>query len=392
MSLTWRPFPFVKIATTTLAACVAILLTLGLVMLYSASMNDVVRSVLVGSSQVKSQSMWCGLGIIACVTAALLDYRLLKKLAWPIFGVALVMLVLVLVPHVGHKIKGASRWFKFGGVSFQPSEAAKLALIIVMAWYCERYQRQMHTWKRGVLLPGIIIASMLGLIFVEPDRGTTILLAAVTGSMLLIAGVQWRYFVPPIILAITALAFSLWHDPMRMKRIFSWLYLEEHKTGVGYQAYQAMIALGSGGWFGLGLGNGRQKLGFVPEHHTDFILSIIGEELGLVATLGVLIGFVLIVICGVYIATHARDTFGMMLATGITFLIGLQAFINIGVVTSALPNKGLALPFISYGGSNLLAMLTCIGVLFSVARQAREPEIKPANPFASEELSSPQAT
>lgn len=364
-------------------------------MLYSASMNDVILKsggALVGSRQVVSQSMWCGLGIVACVCATFLDYRLLKKFAWPIFIGALVMLVLVLVPSVGHKIKGASRWFKFGGVSFQPSEISKLALIIVMAWYCERYQRQMQTWKRGVMIPGIIIASMLGLIFVEPDRGTTILLAVVTGSMLLVAGVQWRYIVPPIVLAITALAFSLWRDPMRMKRIFSWLYLEENKDGVGYQAYQAMIALGSGGWFGLGLGNGRQKLGFVPEHHTDFILSIIGEELGLIATLGVLIGFVLIVICGVYIATHARDTFGMMLATGITFLIGLQAFINIGVVTSALPNKGLALPFISYGGSNLLVMLACVGVLFSVARQARSPEFKPVNPFASEELPSAQTT
>jgi cell division protein FtsW len=179
---------------------------------------------------------------------------------------------------------------------------------------------------------------------------------------------------------------------MRMKRIFSWLYLEEHKEGVGYQAYQAMIALGSGGWFGLGLGNGRQKLGFVPEHHTDFILSIIGEELGLIATLGVVVGFVIIIICGAYIATHARDTFGTMLASGITLLIGLQAFINIGVVTSALPNKGLALPFISYGGSNLLAMLACVGVLFSVARQARAPEFKPANPFASDEFSGAQTT
>jgi cell division protein FtsW len=173
---------------------------------------------------------------------------------------------------------------------------------------------------------------------------------------------------------------------MRMKRILSWLSLEESKTGVGYQAYQAMIALGSGGWFGLGLGNGRQKLGFVPEHHTDFILSIVGEELGLVATMGVIFAFVLIVICGVYIATHARDTFGTLLATGITFLIGLQAFINIGVVTSALPNKGLALPFISYGGSSLLAMLACVGLLFSVARQGREGELRTINPFAPGEM------
>ena len=383
-----------KIATTTLAACVAALLTLGLVMLYSTSMNDVPRGAVapIGPKFLVTQLMWCGLGLVACVIAASVDYQLLKKFAWPIFGIAIVLLVLVLIPGVGHKIKGASRWFKFGGVSFQPSEVAKLALIIITAWYCERYQRKMDTLKHGVLIPGVIIASMLGLIFIEPDRGTTILLATVTGLMLLIAGVRLKFIIPPIVLAVTALAFSLWRDPMRAKRLFSWLNLEETKEGVGYQAYQAMIALGSGGWFGLGLGNGRQKLGFVPEHHTDFILSIIGEELGLVATLGVVLGFVLIILCGVYIATHARDTFGTMLASGITFLIGLQAFINIGVVTSALPNKGLALPFISYGGSNLLAMLTCIGVLISVARQARASEFKPANPFSSDELSSAQAT
>jgi cell division protein FtsW len=192
--------------------------------------------------------------------------------------------------------------------------------------------------------------------------------------MLLIAGVRWRFFVPPIILAVAGLAVSIWHDPMRMKRIFSWLYLEENKSGVGYQAYNAMLALGSGGWTGLGLGNGRQKLGFVPEHHTDFILSIIGEELGLIATLLVVLTFIAIIVCGIYIAYKSRDSFGMLLASGLTLLIGLQAAINIGVVTSTLPNKGLPLPFISYGGSNLLAMLTCVGLLLSVARRGRLSE------------------
>jgi cell division protein FtsW len=380
-----------KFAITTLATCVAALLTLGLVMLYSSSMSMVdKRHAIIGANLLMTQIIWCGLGLTACVLAASLDYRHLRKFAWPIFGVAVVMLAMVLIPHVGHRINGARRWFSFGGVNFQPSELGKIALIIILAWYCERHQRQMHTWMRGIVLPGMLVAVPLGLIFVEPDRGTTVLLAAVAGTMLLVAGVQWRYILPPIVVAVVGLGLSLWHDPMRMKRIFSWLYLEEHKDGVGYQAYQAMIALGSGGWFGLGLGNGRQKLGFVPEHHTDFILSIIGEELGLVATLGVILGFVLIVIAGVYIATHARDTFGTMLAAGITFLIGLQAFINIGVVTSALPNKGLALPFISYGGSNLLAMLGCVGLLFSVARQGRETEARPANPFASGELPSTQ--
>lgn len=383
-----------KFAISTLATAVAALLTLGLVMLYSSSMNmlDKSRVALVGANLLKTQIIWCGLGLIACVLAASLDYRLLRKFAWPIFGVTVAMLALVLIPIPGlcRSINGAWRWINFGGIRFQPSELAKLTLVIILAWYCERNQRQMHTCLRGIVFPGIIVAVPLALIFVEPDRGTTILLVAVTGTMLLVAGVQWRYIIPPIVLAVVGLGISLAHDPMRRKRIFSWLYLEENKDGVGYQAYQAMLALGSGGWFGLGLGNGRQKLGFVPEHHTDFILSIIGEELGLVATLGVIIGFVLIVLCGVYIATHARDTFGTMLATGITFLIGLQAFINIGVVTSALPNKGLALPFISYGGSSLVAMLGCVGLLFSVARQGREGGSKSSNPFASGEIPSTQ--
>jgi cell division protein FtsW len=369
-----------KAAVTTLAFCVAALLSLGLVMLYSASMNDLVSrktGELAGAKYLVSQLVWCAMGIVVCIVAASFDYRRLKKFAWPLFIVAILALVAVLVlpDRWAKPVNGARRWLHLPFGNVQPSELAKLALIVVMAWYCERYQRQMQTLTRGVLIPGGIIALMLGLIFVEPDRGTTVLLAAVSGSMLLLAGVRWRYIVPPVLLGIAGLAFSLWNDPMRMRRIFSWLYLEENKDGAGYQAYQAMIALGSGGWFGLGLGNGRQKLGFVPERHTDFILSIVGEELGLIATLGVVIGFVVIIICGVYIATHARDTFGTMLASGITLLIGLQAFINIGVVTSALPNKGLALPFISYGGSNLLAMLACVGVLFSVARQARAPRI-----------------
>jgi cell division protein FtsW len=204
------------------------------------------------------------------------------------------------------------------------------------------------------------------------------------------AGVRWKFIIPPVILAAVGLAVSILHDPMRMKRIFSWLDVEQNKNGVGYQAYQAMIALGSGGWTGLGLGNGRQKLGWVPEHHTDFIFSIIGEELGLLVTLLVVLAFVVIAICGIYIAMHARDNFGTLLATGITLLISLQAAINIGVVTSALPNKGLPLPFISYGGSNLLAMFTCIGILLSVARQANPAKIS-ASDFVADENRNPFA-
>ena len=354
-----------KVAITLLVSCIAALLALGMVMLYSASMTQV------GSHYLMMQLIWCGMGLVSCATMAAIDYTLLRKFIWPLLAVAVAALVLVLIPHVGLKINGARRWLGVGGFRLQPSELGKFAIILLLAWYCERFQRQMRDWKRGIAIPAAIFTPMLLLIFIEPDRGTTILMCAVISVMLITAGVRWQYFAVPLVLGLTALGLSIWHDPMRMKRIFAWLYLEENKSGVGYQAWQAMLALGSGGVTGLGLGDSRQKLGFVPEHHTDFILSIIGEELGLI-TLLVVAAFIVIVLCGVWISLRARDNFGLMLGCGITFLIGFQAFINIGVVTSTLPNKGLPLPFISYGGSNLMLMLTCTGILLSIARHARE--------------------
>jgi cell division protein FtsW len=357
-----------KAAVTMLVFCVAALLALGMVMLYSSSMAQA------GARYLLMQLVWCAIGLGLCLAATLIDYRWLKKFAWPLFALAIFLLLLVFVPHIGVKVNGARRWIHAGNIRFQSSELAKLALIIALAWYGEHFQRQMPTWKRGIVIPAVFIGIILGLVFVEPDRGTTILLGSVSAVMLIIAGVRWTYIVLPVTLALAGLGVSLARDPMRTRRIFSWLDLEAHKSGVGYQAYQAMIALGAGGWAGLGLGNGRQKMGFVPENHTDFIFSIIGEELGLVTTLLVVMAFVGVIVCGIYIALRAQDSFGMLLGCGITFLIGLQAFINIGVVTSALPNKGLPLPFISYGGSNLLMMLIAVGILLSIARQVKGGE------------------
>jgi cell division protein FtsW len=356
-----------KLAVTVLVFCVGALLALGMVMLYSSSMAQV------GMHYLVTQSVWCVLGVILCVVAMAVDYAVLRKLVWPIFILAVIMLALVYEPHLGVCRKGAKRWLGHGKLSlFQPSEFGKLALLITLAWYGEHYHRQMDTWKRGILIPALFIALILGLIYKEPDRGTTVLLAAVSGLVLLISGVRWRSILPLVAVAIGGLAFSLRHDPMRIRRIFAWVH--QTKAGAGYQAYEAMVALGAGGLTGRGLGNGRQKLGFVPEQHTDFIFSVIGEELGLIATLLVVIAFVAIVVSGLCIALNSRDNFGLFLGCGISFLIGLQAFINIGVVTSALPNKGLPLPFISYGGSNLLVMLTCVGLLLSIARQAKAPD------------------
>jgi cell division protein FtsW len=361
-----------KVAVTTLAICVAALIGLGLVMIYSASLAQLNPNTHreVGARMLQMQLLWCGLGFGACAVTAVLDYALLKKLAWPFFIGALVLLGLVFVPGIRHASHGAYRWISKFGFTLQPSEFAKIALIIMLAWYCDRSQRKMDTFKRGIILPGIIIAFVLGLIFVEPDRGTTILLAAVSGMMLLVAGVRLRHLLVPALGGTAALVVSILHDPMRMNRIAAWLDPKHHMLDAANQGQHALIALGAGGVTGLGLGNGLQKLGYLPEIQTDFIFANIGEELGLIATLFVVLAFLLIAICGISIALNARDNFGCLLATGITFLISLQAAINIGVVTSVLPNKGLALPFISSGGSNLLAMLACVGILFSIARHA----------------------
>ena len=375
-----------KVAVTILVSCVAALLALGMVMLYSSSMAQV------GARYLMMQLVWCVLGLMACVTTTIVDYRQLKKVWWVLFSVAVVMLVLVLNKHFGVVRGHARRWFSFGGMHFQPSEFAKVALIITLAWYGERFQRQMLHWKRGILIPGLLIGLTVGLIFKEPDVGNALVLAVVSGILLLTAGIRLRYFLPPVLAAAIGIGVFIYHNPMRSERIYSWLHVEETRRDKGLQAYEAMVALGSG------LGDGRQKLGFLPEHHTDFIFSIIGEELGLIATLLVVVAFVAILFCGIYVALNAVDTFGLLLGSGITFLIGLQAFINIGVVTSALPNKGLPLPFISYGGSNLLIMLASVGLLLSIARQAREtdggirnimPERERANPFARPTQSRP---
>jgi cell division protein FtsW len=374
-----------KVAVTTLAFSVTALLALGLVMIYSAKMT-----MAAGAHDLMMQFVWCTLGLVVCAVVTFLDYAWLKKIVWPMFIGAIILAALVFVPHLGVKVKGAHRWIQLLGVRFQPSEFVKIALLIMLAWYCDRSQRKMDTFKRGVILPTIIIVAALGVVFIEPDRGTTILMASVSGMMLLVAGVRLQHLFLPALGALAALAFSIFHDPMRRNRIAAWLHPQDHLQDAAHQAQQGMIALGSGGVTGLGLGNGLQKWGYVPEIHNDFILANIGEELGLIATLLVVLAFLMIAICGIYISLNARDRFGCLLATGVTFLISWQAVINIGVVTSVLPSKGIALPFISAGGSNLLAMLTCIGILFSIARHApvREKVSRSAaeigdNPFAA---------
>lgn len=381
-----------KTATSVLLVSVLSLLALGMVMLFSASAAQP------RANYYMMQPVWAAIGLAVFGLAAAVDYRRIKKhpaIPWLLFATALLLLLAVWV--FGKPRNGANRWLSSGGFSVQPSELAKIALIILLAWWGDRFQkrfeRPLSNLAWGLALPALFIAPILWVIFREPDWGTTLLLAAVCAGLLFLSGTRWYYLVFPAVAGAYVVYVMVVNDPVRGKRLEAYKHPEKHLEGAAYQTHQSMVALGAGGITGLGLGNGRQKLGFVPEHHTDFVFSVIGEELGLIATTFVLAAYVAIVLSGIYIAWHASDIFGMLIASGITCLIGVQAAINIGVVTGALPNKGIALPFISYGGSNLVLMLGSVGLLWSVARHATvERVLFTDNPFASTENLAPQAS
>ena len=366
-----------RLATTLYITCVGLLFALGMVMLYSAGVDYKIAVPGGAARFFRSQLIFGVMGIAGCIAISFVDYRWLKKYSWLWLLLSCILLVLVFVPHIGYGSHGAKRWIKLHGEThFQPSELAKIALLIALAYYCEINQRKMCFLKEGLVLPGIMVGAVLLLIFKEPDWGTTFLLVAVSGSMLVIAGARLRYLIPVGLAGAIVFAFLLFHNPVRLERFKAWINPSAYKETTGYQVDQSITAIGTGGWFGVGLGNGRQKVGgFVPEHQTDFILSVIGEELGLVATLGVLALFVILVLCGAHIASNARDKFGFFLGAGLTVMLGTQACINVGVVTGALINKGLPLPFISYGGSNLIMSFAVVGLMLSIARHAGETSV-----------------
>lgn len=340
-------------------------MALGMVMLYSAAM------VQKGAHFMMMQALWGTIGLVLCGIMAKMDYRLWrnkrlwKNLSFYVFVAAVVLVFLVLA--FGTVRNYSRRWLVFGPVSFQPSEAAKVALILFLAWYAERYQRCMGTFMRGIVIPMVCTGLLLVPIFVEPDRGTTILLGLLACAMLVMGGARWWHLALPALCGVLFLVYSISNDSLRSDRIRGWLNPEKYQTTIAYQQWQSILAIGHGGIEGLGLGNGRGKMGFLPENQTDFIYSVVAEELGFYASLAVVFAFAIFLLCGIYIAWHAENLFGFLLASGITLLIGMQSFINMGVVTNLIPNKGMTLPFMSYGGSNLVMTLTMVGLLLSVA-------------------------
>jgi cell division protein FtsW len=353
------------------------LLAIGIVMLFSTaafaqdSRGDMYYFV-------KRQMMWLVIGGTALVVAATVDYRVWARW-WPwIYGLAAVLLVLCFVPPIGMKINGAWRWINLGFATFQPSELGKLAVILALAWWYQKHSDSAAQFWRGFAAPLAIAGLIMGLVVMEVDLGATALIGTTALAMMFVAGAGLRWLVPLVGAGLAGLVAAIFHIEERMGRLMAFLDPEKYKLTEGLQQWQALLAFGAGGVDGVGLGSGRQKMLYLPYAHTDFIFPMIGEELGLRFTLLTVFCFLLILLAGVLIAMNARDRFGMLLGFGITIIITLQAAINIGVTTSLLPNKGMPLPFISYGGSNLAVSMLLVGILLNIHRQGRrEPKRRP---------------
>lgn len=371
-------------AALTLLVVTLLLVTIGIVMLFSVSSLSARDKYGDPNYLLKRQLLWMGIGGVAGMALAVTPYQKYRVWTGPALLVAVVLLGLVLIPQIGVKVSGARRWLNLGAMRLQPSEFAKLALIAWLAHYLAKEKRRMERWDRGFAIPAAVAGLVCGLILVEPDFGTTALLGAVTMLMLFVGGARLRFLVPSLLAAGGAFALLILNNPVRLQRMLAFTDLEKYKAGAGYQVWQAMLAFGSGGLNGLGLGNSRQKMFYLPEAHTDFIAPIIGEELGLIGSLVVLGCFATLIGCGVLISLRTPDLFGQYLGLGICFLIGLQTLINLGVVTAWLPTKGLALPFISYGGSNVLMNLAAVGMLLSVGRYGAARAEGPVQEFFAE--------
>jgi len=360
----------------TLLCAVILLTTIGLVMLYSASMvrgdSDFDNS----AHFITRQLRWLAVSLVAGWIAARINLRLVRRATLPAAIVCVLLLVLVRIPGIGLCINGSWRWLRFGPLTVQPSEFAKIGMILLLAWWIASRRRYVHRFRRG-LAPALGMLGVFGvLLIIEPDLGTTVLFGAVGMTMLLLGGANWIHIFGPALAGVAALSVFVMNNPNRLRRIMAFRDPEAYAQGEAWQLNRAIDAFAAGGAFGCGLGNSLHKYHYLPEAHTDFILPIIGEELGLAGPLVVLILFFVIFVCGLRIAEHSSDDFGRFTALGITLMITLQALINLAVVTGLVPTKGLPLPFISYGGSSFMSSSIMIGLLINVAHTAIDPARK----------------
>ncbi|MDD3145664.1 MAG: putative lipid II flippase FtsW [Candidatus Riflebacteria bacterium] len=344
------------------------LMLIGLIMVYSASSVTSLATMSDGFYYFKRQLMWVIVGLLAMVGVSHVPYQKLEKFAVPLLGLAIFLLILVLVPGVARDIGGAKRWIRFGGVGFQPSEFAKLCFVIYMAHSISLRQDRIKSFMHG-MLPDMIVSGILFiLIYKEPNLSTAALIGGTYLTLYFLGNgslANLGALAAGGVVLIVALIFQAGY---RMRRFWAFIDPWENARTSGYHIIQSLVAIGSGGFWGLGLGQSRQKFFILPERHTDFIFAIICEELGLVGGVLVLFMFLALLWRGLYIATRAPDNFGFLLASGITAIIGLQVLVNIGVVLSLMPTTGITLPFVSYGGSSLVFLAIGIGILLNISR------------------------
>jgi len=338
----------------------------GVVMVFSASSVMADRRYHDGFYFLKRQGLFAVIGFAIMLGVMQIEYHFWKKMAVPALLLCLVLLIMVLIPGIGGKAGGSSRWIKLPGFNLQPSEMAKLALIMYMAYSLDKKQDKIKSFKSGIIPYMIVLALLIGCLVAQPDLGGALTLVAVAFTMLFAAGTRLTHIFSMILLALPLLLFKLSHG-YHKGRLDAWSNPWSDPSGKGFQIIQSWLALGTGGLFGQGLGEGKQKLFYLPEAHTDFILSVVGEELGFLGVAVIIAMFFLLVQRAMRIAVAAPDAFGRFLALGIAVLFGIEATVNMGVITGLFPTKGLALPFISYGGSSLLISLFAVGILLNIS-------------------------
>jgi cell division protein FtsW len=341
----------------------------GIVMVYSTS------AILAGDRFgdpyffLKRQALYAGIGFGLMILMMFFPYKILKRFAYPILILCFLSLIAVLIPGIGHRAGGSMRWLKTQFFSFQPSEFCKLGLIIFLAYFLTKKEEKIRSFSFGFLPTIFLSGFVIVLVWKEPDFGAALFLTAMVFLLLFISGARLIYIMGAVLVAFPMVYYFLMNVGYRYRRLMSFIRPWEDPSGNSFQIIQSFLSFGSGGLFGLGLGEGRQKLFFLPAPHTDFIFSIIGEELGLVGAMFVVLLFFILTLRGIHIGLSLEDRFGAYLALGITLMISLQAVINMGVVLGLLPTKGLTLPFISYGGTSLITNLVGVGILLHLSTQ-----------------------
>jgi cell division protein FtsW len=351
---------------------VILLCGIGIIMVYSASSSISLQNHDSLFFYMKKQALFFGISLCVMFVAASFPYQLYKSIAYVILFIALALLVAVLIPALNIKAGGAHRWLNLGGFTFQPAEFAKLALILFMSYSLSKKQTLIKTYAVGFFPHVVIFFIFAGLIIIQPDFGTVVVLGMITWGMMFISGVKLWHLLTPAPLLVPLIYFFIVKVPYRLERIMSFSNPWDDPYNTGYQITHSLKAFGSGGILGKGIGLGMQKMHYLPEPHTDFIFSIIGEELGLLGVITVLSLYLILIVKGMNIARSSKTLFGMLTAAGLTLYIGIQVIINTGVALGLLPTKGLTLPFISYGGTSLIVNMAAMGILMNIGASEDE--------------------